>query len=271
MNTKYKILIAKLIFFFFSLIFNKIKFICKKNNINYNLDLKEAIDLHIFIFGKFENEIADTAYKLNLFKKKIIIDIGANIGAQTLQLANQFKYSKVFSIEPTNYAYNKLIKNLELNVSLYKRIMPFQLYINNEFRKPKKIYSSWSLTSNNKNHKEHKGIRKSTSNSKNISLDRFIVKNNIKDVDFIKLDVDGSELKVLKSGKNFLLKKKPIIFMELAPYLYREFGYSATDLINFLKKMNYNFYEMRSIKKINEVNSYVNSIKIGSSKNIILM
>ena len=271
MSTKYKILIAKLLFFFLSLILKKNKFICKKNNINYNLDLKEAIDLYIFIFGKFENEIVDTASKLNLFEKKIIIDIGANVGAHTLQFANQFKHSNVFSIEPTNYAYKKLKKNLELNPNLYKRVVPFQLYINNEFRKPKKIYSSWSLTSNNKKHKEHKGIRKSTSNSKNISLDRFIVKNNIKDVDFIKLDVDGSELKELKSGKNFLLKKKPIIFMELAPYLYREFGYSTLDLINFLKKMNYNFYEMHSIKKINEVNSYFNSIKQGSSKNIILI
>ena len=271
MNTKYKILIAKLIFFFFSLIFNKTKFICKKNNINYNLDLKEGIDLYIFIFGKFENEIVNTAQKLNLFKKKTIIDLGANIGAQTLQFANKFTDSKIYSIEPTNYAFKKLIKNLELNPFLYKRIIPFQLYINNDFYKPKKVHSSWSLTSNEKKHKEHKGIGKSTSNSKNISLDKFILKNGIADVDFIKLDVDGPELKVLQSGKNFLLKKKPIIFMELAPYLYPEFGYSILDLINFLKKMDYNFYEMSPIKKIDRINNYINSIKYGSSKNIILM
>jgi hypothetical protein len=59
--------------------------------------------------------------------------------------------------------------------------------------------------------------------------------------------------------------------MELAPYLYPEFGYSVLDLINFIKKMNYNFYEMHPIKKINGMNSYINSIKPGSSKNIILM
>ena len=111
MNTKYKIFIAKLLFIFFSFLI-KTKFICKRNSINYNLNLEEAIDLYIFIFGKFESEIVDTALKLNLSKKKIIIDIGANIGAQTLQFANQFKYSKVYSIEPTNYAYKKLINNL---------------------------------------------------------------------------------------------------------------------------------------------------------------
>jgi len=271
MKTKYKILIAKFIFIYFYLFFRKTKFICNKNNINYNLNLKEAIDLYIFIFGKFENEIVDTAQKLSLFKKKTIIDIGANIGAQTLQFANKFKDSKIYSIEPTNYAFKKLIKNLELNPSLYRRIIPFQLYINNDFYKPKKVHSSWSLTSNETKHKEHKGIGKSTSNSKSISLDKFILKNGITDVDFIKLDVDGPELKVLQSGKNFLLKKKPIIFMELAPYLYPEFGYSILDLINFLKKMDYNFYDISPIKKIDHINNYINSIKHGSSKNIILM
>ena len=149
--------------------------------------------------------------------------------------------------------------------------MPFQLYINNNTYKPKKVYSSWSLTSNEKKHKEHKGIKKSISNSKNMSLDKFVVKNNIKDVDFIKLDVDGVELKVLQSGKNFLKKKKPIIFMELAPYLYPEFGYSSLDLINFLKEINYNFYEKLSVRKINDIFDYINSIEQGSSKNIILM
>jgi len=59
--------------------------------------------------------------------------------------------------------------------------------------------------------------------------------------------------------------------MELAPYLYPEFGYSVLDLINFIKKMNYDFYEMYPIKKIDGVNSYVNSIKQGLSKNILLM
>ena len=59
--------------------------------------------------------------------------------------------------------------------------------------------------------------------------------------------------------------------MELAPYLYPEFGYSVGDLINFLKNMNYNFYEIRTIKKIDRIYDYINLIKQGSSKNVILM
>jgi hypothetical protein len=73
------------------------------------------------------------------------------------------------------------------------------------------------------------------------------------------------------SGKKFLSKNKPVIFMELASYLYPEFGYSAQDLIFFLEELNYNFYEINPIKKITKINDYVLSIKDGSSKNIMLM
>ena len=41
-------------------------------------------------------------------KKFDIIDIGSNIGSVTLPLANTFKNSKIYSIEPTIYAFEKL-------------------------------------------------------------------------------------------------------------------------------------------------------------------
>ena len=64
----------------------------------------------------------------------------------------------------------------------------------------------------------------------------------IKKIDFIKLDVDGHELDVLKSGEKILKTKRPIIFIEIAPYLYPEFGYKCSELINYIKKLKYSFY-----------------------------
>ena len=43
MKTKHKILIAKIIFFIISLFRFKLKVNCRRNNINWNLDLSEAI------------------------------------------------------------------------------------------------------------------------------------------------------------------------------------------------------------------------------------
>ena len=71
----------------------------------------------------------------------------------------------------------------------------------------------------------------------------------IKKVDFIKLDVDGHELDVLKSGEKFLKTKKPVIFIEIAPYLYPEFNYKCSELISYIKNLKYSYYN-ENLKKI---------------------
>ena len=101
-------------------------------------------------------------------------------------------------------------------------------------------------------------------------FDKFIKKENINNVDFIKLDVDGYELEVLNSGEEFLMKNKPIIFIEIAPYLYSEFGYDCHELIKFIKKMNYDFFD-ENTKKITDIINEVDKIKDGSSKNYFLV
>ena len=207
MKTKQKIFLAKIIFKIIRIFFPK-KIKVKRNGIVWNLNLSEAMDLHIFIFGSFEKEITITAKNLQLQKYNQIIDIGANFGAQSLQFAKNFTNSKIYSIEPTNYAFNKFVKNLELNPKLSKNIYPFQMFLGSKEKEmPKSIYSSWNLESKETKHFKHLGEKKSTKKSNSLTLDEFIVLNKISNVDFIKLDVDGFEYNVLRGGINFLKKK----------------------------------------------------------------
>lgn len=243
-----------------------------RNNIKWNLDLSEAIDLHVFIFGKFEAEIVKCAKKLKLNKFNNIIDIGANFGIQTLQIADEFKNSKIFSIEPTNYAYEKLLKNLNLNKELKKNIKTYKLFLGSkDQKKPDTIFSSWDLNSNKLKHPKHLGEKMSTFNTQSKTLEEFILVNEIHELDFIKLDVDGYEYYVLKGGSNFLKKKKPPIFMELAPYLYEEYGYNKEMIINLIKTLGYEFYDLKNLKKILNIKKKIDNIKDGSSENILLM
>ena len=270
MKTKQKILFAKLIFRIIKIFF-PINLIVKRKKIKWNLNLSEAIDLHIFIFGSFEKEITKIAKKLNLNRYNQIIDIGANFGIQSLQFAQSFKQSKIFSIEPTDYAFDKLNKNLKLNPQLSKNIYPFQMFLGLKgTKKPGLIYSSWNLLSKEPKHLKHQG-EKSAENSNFLTLDDFVILNKISDVDFIKLDVDGFEYNVLKGGLNFLKEKKPPIFMELAPYLYNEYGYSKGKILELIRSLNYNFYELERLNKILDIDEKISKIKDGSSENILLM
>ena len=85
------------------------------------------------------------------------------------------------------------------------------------------------------------GTLKQTSN-KTRSLSQLLQKTK-KKIDFIKIDVDGYEMEVLKSGQKIIKKHKPLIYFEFAPYLYKEFGYTAKNLIDFIiKDLNYRFF-----------------------------
>lgn len=269
MKTKYKIFLAKIIFQCLRLLKNKTIFKIKKNNINWKLDLSEGIDLSIYIFGKFEYEIIETIAKHKMSKKPIFFDIGANIGAQTLQLAEYFKDAKIHSFEPTNFGYGKLKNNITLNPNLKKNIFINQKFLTNKSFLPNKIYASWNLKPKKNIHKKHQGSYKNTNNASSLKLDDYIKKNKIKKIDFIKLDVDGHELDVLKSGYNFLKKQKVPIIFEVAPYLYEEHGYTQDDLIKLFKSLRYNFYNINSLKKIDNINKFILSIPDGASSTLV--
>ena len=55
MKTKYKIFIAKVLYFIIKLFNRNDQKIVSRNGINWFLDLNEGIDLSIYIFGNFLN------------------------------------------------------------------------------------------------------------------------------------------------------------------------------------------------------------------------
>jgi FkbM family methyltransferase len=268
MKTKHKILFAKIISNLITFIY-KNKVLTKRSGIYWSLNLNEGIDLSLFLFGKFENSILEVSKYLIKNKNVDILDIGSNMGVHSLRLAKIFKNSIIYSIEPTDFAYKKLLKNVSLNNEI-KNIKTSQYFITAKNIKPKKIYSSWELETRNKQHKKHYGTLKTTRYSEAISLDKFLKEKKIDKKILIKCDVDGNELEVFKSGKNFLKKHKPYIIMELAPYLYPEYGYNVNKLLNLLEEYNYKFYDAKNYSEIKNIYKYANNINDGSSENIFL-
>ena len=255
----------------------KKKVTVNRNLIKWKLDISEGIDLSIFLFGSFQQDLIRSInrYIFSCQKPKKyffnIIDIGSNIGDKSLSLASSllnknFSNFKIFSIEATDYAFNKQVKNINLNPDLKKKIKSFKYFVSNNKVKPNNIYSSWSLNTNKNSHKIHKGILKNVDKyTKTISLDSFVKKNKIKNQVILKIDVDGFEMNVLKSSIKTLNYMNPIIFMEYAPYLFYEHGSSIKEFYNFLRKYNYKIYDL-NFNKLNKI-----KIKDGSSIDIILI
>ena len=133
--------LQKLAYFFLNLYAAVFRFqIVSRNNISYHLDLKEAIDRAIFLMG-WEPLTINWLHD-NLNKGDIVIEVGANIGAHSLIISKIISpEGQLFCFEPTNYAYEKLNKNFNLNPDLKQNTRLIKSFVSNK-EGSKKSYKS---------------------------------------------------------------------------------------------------------------------------------
>src|SRR4051812_5528651 len=100
-----------------------------RRGVTWALDLNEGIDFSIFLLGSFEPSTVGTLQYL-VRPGDVVLDIGANVGSHTLRLA-QFvgTAGRVYAFEPTDYAFQKLQKNLTLNPLLAARVTAEQIML----------------------------------------------------------------------------------------------------------------------------------------------
>lgn len=195
----------------------------RRGNINFELNLNEGIDLSIFLFGSFEPDVV-AYYSQVLDNAAVAIDIGANIGAHTLRMAELCGESgMVVAVEPTGWAFNKLTKNLALNPLLRSRIRAVQAFLgpSSDHSLPLEVCSSWPMNvSSNSKEGRSEGRPHSTAGAIPTSLDNLVNQMGIPKVNLLKVDVDGHEIDVLTGASETLRRFKPAVVIELAPYVY---------------------------------------------------
>lgn len=224
---------------------------CKRNNLTWSLNLKEGIDLSVYLFGCFEPK-TEKAIRQYVKPGMTVLDIGANVGAHALPLA---KYvgptGRVYAIEPTDHAFKKLLKNKSLNPDLENTLIPIKATLNEpNGNQPKEIYSSWNLIDKNERHPRHGGVLSAVSNANNITLDALVEQLNLSRIDFVKMDVDGFECRILRGAKNTFRRFRPTMILELSPYVLEEQGDSIEILLNLLREFGYQLYHENNQKQL---------------------
>ena len=80
-----------------------------------------------------------------------------------------------------------------------------------------------------------------------ITLDRLVEINNIKNIDLIKIDVEGMEWEVLSSGKEFIERCLPAIVAETHRVASDMMRYDCmTPLFNYLYSLGYESYSFKN-------------------------
>ena len=203
------------------------------DNTKFELDLREVIDSSIYFSGTFEEDVEKNIHSL-VKPGMCVLDIGANVGYHTFRMSKlTIPSGQVYAIEPTSWAYRRLIRNASLNPDL-NNIIFSQLGLSNADTGtvPVQFQSSYRLDGKQQS---------TTENIELITLDTYLEREGITKLDFIKLDVDGFEGKVLQGASKSLNKMRPIILMELNPSTMLENDDDPDVMVQILMQAGYRF------------------------------
>jgi len=154
------------------------------------------------------------------------LDIGVNIATHSIVYSKIFE--KVISFEPDNYNYTQSKENLLINnvtnVNLLHRALG-----------SKSGYVTTEKHSNHSNGCIFTKLTKDKTNIVQVKLDSLELEN----IDYMKIDVEGHELDVLKGSIETIKKNKPIIEFEYNNLGYTLFNVKIDDIEKFLNNLNY--------------------------------
>jgi FkbM family methyltransferase len=214
--------------------------ICKSiDNYTYLCYVNDTISNSLSRYGYWENNLIKYAEQY-LKDDSIILDIGANIGTWSMPLA--IKNRKVHSFEPYDSSFYALCGNIFLN-DKSKHIFPNRMALIDDANKKTTMFLPEDV--NIGGCKLIETTDDTTSHQYELAtLDSL----QFEHVDFIKLDVEGQELNVLKGGVQTINKFKPVIFFEcwsVDSCHWNNIPNTCNELMEYVKSLGY------TVNKIN--------------------
>ncbi len=218
----------------------------------FPIRINKGISKGNFLFGDFFynrrssklTEEEEFFMSLDL-ENKTILEVGAFIGIYTLFFSKVAK--KVIAIEPNPISFRFLKLNMLINRR--KNVIPLNIGIGSS-EEILDFYVSYTSPARStfvdrKKRLEKLGIYKKVKIPVS-SVDSLMEKLNERQLDFVKIDVEGFEYDVLQGMKRTLIKFKPIIYLEIHGLDEQEAKRNFKLVESFASKFN---YTMQSVGK----------------------
>jgi FkbM family methyltransferase len=131
-----------------------------------------------------------------------IIDIGANIGDTVALLRSEGVKNELYCIEPVKIYFDLLIENTQQ----FSGIKCFNLWLDESKKGPLSIEVKNGTARQIKNGK--------ATEINTTTLDKFVDNQGLTNIKLLKIDTDGFDFKIIRSGFNFIKTQKPVLFFE---------------------------------------------------------
>lgn len=160
----------------------------------------------------------------------VFYDIGSNTGVIALDMAQSVPGLAVFAFEPQPSLANHIRSSIQANG--FEQVKLLEVLLGKEEGEPSLFLTSHSIHASviprEKNHTElRRPLR---------TLDGLVASGEILPPDLIKIDVEGSELRVFEGAQELLKVHQPSIVFEADENMSR-LGYSTADLFKMLESV----------------------------------
>lgn len=214
------------------------------DDLSMNLRLNEHMQSKIFWYGFYNRDVLVVIRNL-LEHGMTVIDVGANIGEVSLVAAKMVGPSgHVYAFEPLPEVADKLSENIKLNN--FAQICIQKIGLSDEAG-DKEIYRASSAFYDSSMNdglatlypSENRGEKAGVISL--VTLDDFCEQADIKQLNLIKIDIEGAELPALRGGMETLRRFMPYIIVEVQQEAANQAGYNDVDILAFLQPMGYRF------------------------------
>ena len=204
--------------------------------------LKVPKDL-LFAFNDGEYEEKNVVYWLDrifssIGKPVTLYDVGANCGYFVLRFSHAARH--IYAFEPVRRTYSILTQNIRLNG--LKNAAAFKVGLSDVDGEA--VIQKYSSSGNNSLFRRtlppgHPVRRTGKERITTARLDTLFTRHSLIPPDVVKIDTEGAELFVLKGARRVIEVHRPFICMEFADSTYRDAGYSTTDVLEELERLEY--------------------------------
>ena len=184
----------------------------------------------------------------------VVIDVGAHVGYYTLLMAQLVgKNGKVYSFEPDPVNFELLKKSVEING--FENVVLIQKAVSDTTEKIK-LFLGDNDSAINRIYDAKLGDAKKSIDVESITIDEYF-KENDKLFNFIKIDSEGSEAKIINGMEKFLTKNRKLIMMtEFFPFLIKKSGDEPKQYLKSLENFGFELYNiLDDNKETNKINS----------------
>lgn len=231
-------------------IYGKQDLMYKYKGLKLLLNLKKDVDFLIY-FDSFESKNLKL-YQTMIKSGNIVFDVGANIGIYSLLASKSLgKDGQIYSFEPSETAFERL--NINVNLNNFKNIITIKEGVS-DITGECSFYVCEDDAYNSIGSQPMKSPLRSIT-IPTTTIDDFVIKHNIKNVNIIKVDTEGAEYLVFKGAINTLENFKPIIFFEYNPFTANGYNHTKTASFELLENYGYLFYEFHN-EEIIKVNGF---------------